>query len=61
MQNFKNIGMAISIIGISAVGATIVLISGGIDLTVGSMIGLSVITVGALLTLGVPVAAGHWR
>jgi ribose transport system permease protein len=55
VQNFKNIGLAISIIGISAVGATIVLISGGIDLTVGSMIGLSVITVGALLTTGVPV------
>jgi ribose/xylose/arabinose/galactoside ABC-type transport system permease subunit len=55
VQNFKNIGLAITIIGISAVGATIVLISGGIDLTVGSMIGLSVITVGALLTAGVPV------
>jgi ribose transport system permease protein len=55
VQNFKNIGLAITIIGISAVGATIVLISGGIDLTVGSMIGLSVITVGALLTAGLPV------
>ena len=55
LQNFRNIGMAISIIGISAVGATIVLISGGIDLTVGSVVGLSVITVGALLSLGVPV------
>jgi ribose transport system permease protein len=55
VQNFKNIGLAITIIGISAVGATIVIISGGIDLTVGSMIGLSVITVGALLTAGVPV------
>ena len=55
VQNFKNIGLAISIIGISAIGATIVIISGGIDLTVGSMIGLSVITVGALLTAGVPV------
>jgi ribose transport system permease protein len=55
LQNFRNIGMAISIIGISAVGATIVLISGGIDLTVGSVVGLSVITVGALLSLGAPV------
>ena len=55
VQNFKNIGLAISIIGISAIGATIIIVSGGIDLTVGSMIGLSVITVGALLTAGVPV------
>ena len=42
-------------IGIAAVGATIVLVSGGIYLTVGSVIGLYVITVGALLTLGFPV------
>jgi len=55
VQNFKNIGLAISIIGISAIGATLIIISGGIDLTVGSMIGLSVITVGALLTAGVAV------
>jgi ribose transport system permease protein len=55
VQNFRNIGMAISIIGITAVGATVVLISAGIDLSIGSTIGLSVITVGALLSLGLPV------
>jgi ribose transport system permease protein len=55
VQNFRNIGMAISIIGIASVGATIVLVSAGIDLTVGSVIGLSVITVGALLSIGIPV------
>ena len=55
VQNFKNIGLAISIIGIASIGATVVMISGGIDLTVGSVIGLSVITIGAMLTLGLPV------
>ncbi|MBI1881165.1 MAG: ABC transporter permease [Chloroflexi bacterium] len=54
-QNFINIGLAVTMIGIAAVGATLVLVSGGLDLTVGSVIGLSVITVGALLTLGLPV------
>lgn len=57
VQNFINIGLAITTIGIAAIGATIVLVSGGLDLTVGSVIGLSVIVVGALLTAGFPVFA----
>ncbi len=55
-RNFMNIGLAITVYGIAAVGATIVLISGGIDLTVGSVIGLAVIAVGAMLTVGTPLA-----
>lgn len=55
-RNFMNIGLAITVYGITAVGATIVLISGGIDLTVGSVIGLSAIAVGAMLTVGTPLA-----
>ena len=54
-RNFMNIGLAITVHGITAVGATIVLISGGIDLTVGSVIGLAVIAVGAMLTVGAPL------
>ena len=54
-RNFMNIGMAITVYGIAAVGSTIVLISGGIDLTVGSVIGLAVIAVGAMLTVGAPL------
>jgi ribose transport system permease protein len=54
-RNFMNIGLAITVYGITAVGATIVLISGGIDLTVGSVIGLAVIAVGAMLTVGAPL------
>jgi ribose transport system permease protein len=55
-RNFMNIGLAITVYGIAAVGATIVLISGGIDLTIGSVIGLAVIAVGAMLTVGAPLA-----
>jgi len=54
-RNFMNIGLAITVYGIAAVGSTIVLISGGIDLTVGSVIGLAVIAVGAMLTVGAPL------
>jgi len=56
-RNFMNIGMAITVYGIAAVGATIVLISGGIDLTVGSVIGLASIAIGAMLTVGMPLGA----
>lgn len=35
-ENITNIGRAMAIIGIAAVGATIVMISGGFDLSVGS-------------------------
>jgi ribose/xylose/arabinose/galactoside ABC-type transport system permease subunit len=35
--NFKNIGRAMTIIGIAAIGQTVVIISGGFDLSVGSI------------------------
>src|SRR3954453_20584550 len=35
-DNFRNIGRAMAIVGIAAVGETIVIISGGFDLSVGS-------------------------
>ena len=50
LANARNIGQAVAVIGITAVGATLVLVSGGIDLTVGSVIGFSGVLVGALLT-----------
>ena len=36
-SNFENIGRAVAIIGVTAVGETIVIISGGFDLSVGSV------------------------
>ena len=54
-RNFMNIGLAITVYGIAAVGSTMVLISGGIDLTVGSVIGLASIAIGAMLTVGMPL------
>ena len=55
IQNFANIGVAVSVMGITAAGMTVVLISGGIDLTVGSIIGFTGIIIGKLLTLNFPL------
>ena len=38
LQNFRNIALQVSILSIVAIGSTIVIISGGIDLSPGSMI-----------------------
>jgi ribose transport system permease protein len=56
--NFSNISQvlrALSFIAIMAVGQSVVIISGGIDLAVGSVLGLSGIVTAILLTMGVPV------
>lgn len=39
--NFANIGRAVTIIGIGSIGATIIIISGGFDLSVGSIMAAS--------------------
>ncbi|GDX24277.1 L-arabinose transport system permease protein AraH [Actinomycetes bacterium] len=39
--NFANIGRAVTIVGIASVGATIIIISGGFDLSVGSIMAAS--------------------
>ncbi len=49
MRNFLNIGMYASIIGISACGMTLVLVSGNIDLSVGSIMAICGMVVGRLL------------
>ncbi len=40
-RNIVNIGLAITILGILAMAQTIVIVSGGLDISVGSMVGLS--------------------
>lgn len=41
-----------AVVGIAAIGATLVIISGGIDLSVGSLIALTVMVIATLLELG---------
>ncbi len=48
-SNFVNLLKQVSIIGIAGVGVTLVIISGGIDLSVGSMISVAVVLVAGFM------------
>lgn len=52
-ENITNILRQISIVGISTVAMTMVIITGGIDLSVGSMLALSSIVLAKMMTSGV--------
>ena len=54
-ENFHNITRNFSFIGIMALGMTAVIITGGIDLSVGSVMGVVGITVGVIMHAGY-----HW-
>jgi ribose transport system permease protein len=54
-NNLLNIGKSIAMIGIVAVGETIVIISGGFDLSVGSTMAASGMAAGYLVTQGFPL------
>ena len=61
VDNFLNIGRTLPIIGIIAIGETMVLIAGGVDLSVGSTAALAGVVTGLIWeTMGMPivVAAG---
>jgi ribose transport system permease protein len=53
--NLENIGSQISFVGVLAVAMTFVLITGEIDLSVGSMVAVAAIVFGLLLKHGLPV------
>ena len=54
-ENFYNITRNFSFIGIMALGMTAVIATGGIDLSVGSIMGLTAVASGLTLTGGYPV------
>jgi ribose transport system permease protein len=49
LANFKNIAQRVSLYGIITIGAGILIISGGIDLSIGSVVGLGAVALGLLL------------
>jgi len=53
VDNFLQILRQVSIVGISAVGITFVLISGAIDLSIGSIIGVACVSAAMLMKIGV--------
>ncbi len=55
-DNFLNIGKTLAVVGIVAIGQTLVLISGGVDISVGSVAALSGVVTGLLWEkAGVPI------
>lgn len=56
VSNLVNVVQQSTIIGVIAVGMTFVILTGGIDLSVGSIVALAGITFGTLIQLDVPVA-----
>jgi ribose transport system permease protein len=54
-ENLMQVGRSFSLIAIMAVGQTLVIITGGIDLSVGSIFGLAGCTAAFLMLLGIPV------
>lgn len=59
LANLGNLLGDYGYIGIAAIGATLVIVSGGIDLSVGSVVALSAVIIAALVNRGVhPLAAG---
>jgi ribose transport system permease protein len=63
LNNLSNIGKTLSVVGIVAIGETLVLISGGVDISVGSVAALTGVVTGLLwekagLPIGVSVLAG---
>lgn len=54
-RNIRNVLQQVSTLGILSIGMTILMISGGIDLSVGSSISLTAVIVGSLLKAGAPV------
>jgi len=55
INNLKNIFVQISVVAIMALGAGIVIISGGLDISVGSMVSLLAVTCAWMINNGVPV------
>jgi ribose/xylose/arabinose/galactoside ABC-type transport system permease subunit len=55
LENLLNILRQVSLMGIMGVGMTMVITSGEIDLSLGSVYGLSAVTTGVLMTSGVPI------
>jgi ribose transport system permease protein/erythritol transport system permease protein len=57
-RNLENIGRQSTVYALAALGATLVIISGGIDLSVGAIIALAVVAVASVLNLHGEDAAG---
>jgi len=53
-RNIRNILQQVSVIGILAMGSTVVMISGGIDLSIGSIVSVAAVVMGTMIKAGYP-------
>lgn len=53
-RNIRNVLQQVSTLGILSMGTTILMISGGIDLSVGSAISVAAVTMGTMIKAGLP-------
>ena len=51
LQNFRNISLQVAVLSIVAIGSTVVILAGGIDLSPGSMIAVLTMTLAVLVKL----------
>jgi ribose transport system permease protein len=58
LGNFFNTSRNVTFVGISALGMTAVILTGGIDLSVGSVMALSGVTTALVMNSGAPLALG---
>lgn len=63
LLNFKTVTMQTAIVGIGALGMTMIIISGGIDLSAGSMVALSTVVVASVMGMGATgsYSGGDWE
>ncbi len=59
MSNLLIMTQHVAITGLLAVGMTLVILTGGIDLSVGAVAGVCGMIAGALLTVGIPIGGGN--
>jgi ribose/xylose/arabinose/galactoside ABC-type transport system permease subunit len=53
-RNIRNIMQQVSVIGILAMGSTVVMISGGIDLSIGSIVSVAAVVMGTMIKANFP-------
>ena len=58
LRNIVNIGLAIAILGILAMAQTMVIVSGGLDISVGAIVGLSTMCVALAVRVDRPPTIG---
>src|SRR5215211_1052835 len=48
LNNLSNVALQVALLGVIALGAGLVIVTGGIDLSIGSMVGLTAVIVGKM-------------